>query len=185
MKWRCVCLAILALAACGRAQQPAPTPPANQLQATVPAPGTGPNARTLLPPVTPAIDPKSPKAAEVLVHAFARLLSDGKFDEAYLLLGPNAPPRGEFDKHFVGLRDLTVTQGPASDPEGAAGSIYLSVPLTVTGTVEGKRITQSGVAILRRVNDVPGSTKAQRRWHIERFDWTPAGYLPSTEPTAF
>jgi hypothetical protein len=24
--------------------------------------------------------------------------------------------------------------------------------------------------ILRRVNDVPGSTEAQRRWHIERID---------------
>jgi hypothetical protein len=25
--------------------------------------------------------------------------------------------------------------------------------------------------VLRRVNDVPGSTEAQRRWHIERIDW--------------
>jgi hypothetical protein len=25
--------------------------------------------------------------------------------------------------------------------------------------------------ILRRVNDVPGSTEAQRRWHIERVEW--------------
>ena len=25
--------------------------------------------------------------------------------------------------------------------------------------------------ILRRVNDVPGSTEAQRRWHIERIEW--------------
>ena len=24
--------------------------------------------------------------------------------------------------------------------------------------------------ILRRVNDVPGSTEAQRHWHIERID---------------
>jgi hypothetical protein len=24
---------------------------------------------------------------------------------------------------------------------------------------------------LRRVNDVPGSTGEQRRWHIERIDW--------------
>jgi hypothetical protein len=24
--------------------------------------------------------------------------------------------------------------------------------------------------ILRRVNDVPGSTEAQRRWHIERVE---------------
>jgi hypothetical protein len=175
MKWRCVCFAIVALVACGRAEQPAATRAANQVQATVPAPGTGPNARTPLGPLTRAIDPRRSGAAEQLVHAFARLLNDGKFDEAYVLLGPNAPPRGEFDKHFAGLRDLTVTQGPTGGPEGAAGSICLSVPLTFAGTVEGKRITQSGVAVLRRVNDVPGSTEAQRRWHIERIDWTSAG----------
>jgi hypothetical protein len=25
--------------------------------------------------------------------------------------------------------------------------------------------------VLRRVNDVPGSTEVQRRWHIERVEW--------------
>ena len=25
--------------------------------------------------------------------------------------------------------------------------------------------------MLRRVNDVDGSTQAQRRWHIERIEW--------------
>jgi len=28
--------------------------------------------------------------------------------------------------------------------------------------------------ILRRVNDVPGSTERQRRWHIERIEWKAA-----------
>jgi hypothetical protein len=32
-------------------------------------------------------------------------------------------------------------------------------------------VSRSGKAILRRVNDVPGSTEAQRHWHIERIDW--------------
>jgi hypothetical protein len=27
-----------------------------------------------------------------------------------------------------------------------------------------------GEVVVRRVNDVPGSTEAQRRWHIERID---------------
>ena len=26
--------------------------------------------------------------------------------------------------------------------------------------------------VLRRVNDVPGSTETQRRWHIERVEWS-------------
>jgi hypothetical protein len=61
--------------------------------------------------------------------------------------------------------------GTAGDQESAAGSIYLSVPLTVSGDIDGKRVDQSATAIMRRVNDVSGSTEAQRRWHIERIDW--------------
>jgi hypothetical protein len=41
----------------------------------------------------------------------------------------------------------------------------------VTGDLDGKHTTRSATAIVRRVNDVPGSTEAQRRWHIERIDW--------------
>jgi hypothetical protein len=61
--------------------------------------------------------------------------------------------------------------GRAGGQEGAAGSIYVSVPLTVSGTADGKRVTRSADVVVRRVNDVPGSTEAQRRWHIERMDW--------------
>ena len=32
--------------------------------------------------------------------------------------------------------------------------------------------------ILRRVNDVPGSTEAQRRWHIEQIEWKKALEAP-------
>jgi hypothetical protein len=45
------------------------------------------------------------------------------------------------------------------------------VPLTVSGVLDGTRVSRQATAILRRVNDVPGSTEAQRHWHIERIDW--------------
>jgi hypothetical protein len=89
-----------------------------------------------------------------------------------MLLGSNGPPRPEFDRNFTRFSDLEVTQGRAGSQEGAAGSIYLSVPLTVSGTAEGKHVERSANAVVRRVNDVPGSTESQRRWHIERIDWT-------------
>jgi hypothetical protein len=56
--------------------------------------------------------------------------------------------------------------------EGAAGSIYITVPIVLYGTLDGKKLHRSGNVILRRVNDVPGSTEAQRRWHIERIEWS-------------
>jgi hypothetical protein len=171
MKLRRVLPATLALAACGRSEDHQAPPVSNQPRPTVPAPGTGPDARTPFAPVKPAIDPKSTEAAEQLVRGFVRLLNEEKFDGAYMLLGPNAQPRADFDRDFARLSYLKVTQGQAGDQEGAAGSIYLSVPLTITGMGGGRRVDRSAKAVLRRVNDVPGSTEAQRHWHIERIDW--------------
>lgn len=170
MKW--TLLVIPALAACARSEDRQAAPVSNQSPPAVPAPGTGPDARRPLAPVKPAVDLKSTDAAEQLVRGLVLLLNERKFDEAYMLLGPNAPPRAAFDHDFTRLSDLKVTQRPAGAQEGAAGSIYLSVPLAVSGTAEGKHVERSANAVLRRVNDVPGSTESQLRWHVERIDWT-------------
>jgi hypothetical protein len=119
----------------------------------------------------PTIDPKSNEAAKELVEGFVRLLNAGRFNDAYMLLGPNAPPRPQFDERFKGYSSLSVSSGAAGLQEGAAGSIYVSVPLKVSGRLHGQQVDKDGTAVLRRVNDVPGSTEAQRRWHIERIDW--------------
>jgi len=164
---------MLALAACSRAgerqaesNRAQAAPVVDEARPTVPEPGTGPNARTPLGPVSPTIDAKSTKAAEELVRTFVRLINGRKFDQAYMLLGPIAPPRKDFYRQLLGYTH--VTQSAAGNQEGAAGSIYLSVPLTFAGDGGRKR---EATVILRRVNDVPGSTEAQRHWHIERIDW--------------
>lgn len=124
-----------------------------------------------LPEARPTIDPTSSRAAEELVQGFVRLLNAGRFNDAYMLLGPNAPPRPQFDQRFKGYSNLSVSSGPAGLQDGAAGSIYVPVPIKLSGTVQGKAVEKRGTTILRRVNDVPGSTEAQRRWHIERIEW--------------
>jgi hypothetical protein len=123
------------------------------------------------PKVRDTIDPKSNAAAEELVRGFVRLINSGRLNDAYMLLGPNAPPRADFDRQFAGYSRLHAALGSSGSQEGAAGSIYVSVPLTISGEADGKRVDRSANAILRRVNDVPGSTEAQRHWHIERIDW--------------
>ena len=170
MKRQRIGLAVFALAACGRAEQRAATAPANQVQPAIPAPGTGPDARTPFAPIKTATDPKSTQAAEQLVRGLVRLINAGRFDEAYAVLGPGAVPRSEFNRQFFGYTH--VVQGAAGDQEGAAGSIYVSIPLSFSDRAGRRR---DATAVLRRVNDVPGSTEAQRRWQIERIDWAPLG----------
>src|SRR5947209_7110330 len=82
--------------------QPAPAP------APVPPPGTGPDARTPLARPADAVDPKSSEGAVNLVQGFADLLNRHKYDEAYMLLGPGAPPRGDFDRQWAQLKALHV-----------------------------------------------------------------------------
>src|SRR6476469_2521764 len=120
----------LCLLACGRSQ---PQKSSDYRLDVIPR-----STHTVQPPPPPAphplrraIDPKSNEAAEDLVAGFIRLLNGGRFDDAYMLLGPNAPPRSEFDSRFTSIRHLRVTAGDDGGQEGAAGSIYLSIPLTI------------------------------------------------------
>lgn len=136
--------------------------PTSARQNPVPAPA---------PRLKPAIDPKSSEAAQLLVGSFVKLLNEGRIGDAYMLLGPGAGPRAQFESGFRDYDNLKVKMGAASDQEGAAGSIYLSVPLGVSGHVNGEDVDRRASVIVRRVNDVPSSTEAQRRWHIERIDW--------------
>jgi hypothetical protein len=165
---------IAALAGCGPQRQPH-QPTANSSAPILPAPSAPPavanRAPRAKPQLAPTVDPKSSEAAVELVHGFVDLLNRGRFDEAYMLLGPTAPARPDFDRQFSRYSDLDVMVGSPGGQEGAAGSIYLSMPLTVSGVLDGKRTTRSATAVLRRVNDVPGSTEAQRHWHIERIEW--------------
>lgn len=68
---------------------------------------------------------------------------------------------------FAGVKRYTATVGAPGAVEGAAGSLYVIVPVAVTGEkADGAPIHIRGVVTLRRVNDVPGSTAEQRQWHI-------------------
>lgn len=118
----------------------------------------------------PTVDPKSTEAAVELMRGFARLINRGQFDQAYMLLGPKAPSRASFDHEFASVANISSKVGDPGPQDGAAGSIYLSVPLTLSETINGRKSVRSMTAMLRRTNDVPGSTEAERHWHIERID---------------
>ena len=62
---------------------------------------------------------------------------------------------------------VRATPLPPFTTEGGAGSIYADVNVRVDAALRnGERQHYVGSYTLRRVNDVDGSSAAQRRWHI-------------------
>ncbi|MDQ8756937.1 hypothetical protein RCO27_11935 [Sphingosinicella sp. LHD-64] len=192
------CLAsLLLLASCSRepAQAPAAAqnearqnvaleqpPEANQVAEALldpPAPGEPgglPDDRT---PVDegPFAETSAQGAANVLQSYFA-LIEQRRYGEARRLWSDDGRASGksetDFASGFERYREYHANIGGPGEIEGAAGSLYVEVPVQVYGRLrDGAPFNASGTAMLRRVNDVPGSTAEQRRWHISQISVEP------------
>jgi hypothetical protein len=132
-------------------------------------PGGLPDDRTPIP--EGSIDAKSAQgAAQVLQHYFA-LLESGRTTEADKLWSDSGS-HADFAKRLAQYREVHANIGAPGETEGAAGSIYVDVPVQIYGRLQdGKEFNTRGPMTLRRVNDVPGSTEEQRKWHIFRADF--------------
>ncbi len=132
--------------------------------------------RLVPPTLTPEAERSETGARSVLL-TWTRAIELEEFDQAWDLLPDSAQAkwgRTEFAALFKGLQDITVA-APDGTIEGAAGSSYYTAPLTITANDEDRRpVRYEGEVVLRRVNDVPGASEVQLRWHIEQLslDWT-------------
>lgn len=169
----------VALAAC---QPPTDSdPPVPENSPAAPAPSSGPSAATA-PPPQPSATATSPdrfepplltpeaergeKGARNVLLSWAAAMEAGDFASARALFRNQPDPTD-----YSGYREITVGFGDG-DIEGGAGSLYYAVPVWLTATTAtGAPARREGTITLRRVNDVPGSTAAQRRWGIERIEW--------------
>jgi hypothetical protein len=160
----------LALASCGSEPGEPADPPATAPASEAPADDP---ARAEL---TPEAERGETGAREVLLD-FARAIELERFGQAYAMLDETDRQRWnrtQFAGFFADLKEITLAV-PGGTMEGAAGSSYYTAPATITATDSGGRpVRYEGEIVLRRVNDVPGATPEQLRWHIERveFDWT-------------
>jgi hypothetical protein len=158
------------------------TAPPNE-QAPVGTPGTPgglPDDRTPLEEPSGPIGYKSAEAAGQVAQRYGGLLEQGKFAEARQLWGNGGQSSGLSEQQFAAAYAKYATihseVGRPTDMEGAAGSSYITVPFRLYGTLKsGAPFNLVGPLTLRRVNDVPGSTDAQRHWHIEKSDLKPRG----------
>jgi len=177
-------LGALLLCACNQAadnmMEPRSTQPVNRT-ASAPEPSTNlqadvtlPDDRTPLEEPKGPIDPKSAEAAGQVVQHYAALIEQGRWNEARAYWR-DAASAETFRGQLAGYSQVHMEIGKPGESEGAAGSIYITDPAVFYGkTRAGAEFRRAAEVILRRVNDVPGSTEAQRRWHIERIDWKAA-----------
>ena len=134
-----------------------------------------PDDRTPLAEPKGAIDPGSTAAAGQVVQHYGALIEQRRFGEAQALWG-DAAAGSDFALQLKRYPETHLEIGKPGDMEGAAGSIYVTVPVVFYGKDQNNAdFRRAADVILRRVNDVPGSTEAQRRWHIARIDWKNAG----------
>jgi len=181
-----VCAGVLALGACnqpsasnGAANNNAPskvqtTTAAAETESTT-ANVTLPDDRTPLEEPKGPIDPTSAEAAGQVVQHYGALIEQGRWTESWNLWSDAAAAK-EFDRSWRDDAEVHMEIGKPVDMEGAAGSSYVTVPVIFYGkNKDGGSFRRGANVILRRVNDVPGSTEAQRRWHIERVELKTAG----------
>lgn len=171
-------LFVILLGSCGPRREPQ-QPIRNSAAPVLPAPSGAPEVKdgtplakmpqevNRAPLVEPRrqIDPKSVEAAGEVVQHYGALIEKKRFAEAAGLWG-DAGAAAAFAKE-LDHKEVHLKVGTLGETEGAAGSIYTSVPVVFYG----ESFRRPASVILRRVNDVPGSTEAQRRWHIERIEW--------------
>ncbi len=150
-------LALLALSAALAGCSGEEAPPA--AKPVVKASEVPPSPRTVPPPSA------SRNPAEVLL-AWAGAMSLKQWDAAYLYWEAKGAGTGmnidQFKTHWGRLTNPEFEIRPGMS-EGAAGTLYYTAPVIL---IDGARRIE-GEVVLRRVNDVPGATAEDRRWHIE------------------
>jgi hypothetical protein len=141
-------------------------------------PDTSVTQRPIREPVAPAADSTS-RATDSSVAGAIEVLRDyyaaiGRRDyaRAYADWGDDGPPGhpslGAFSDGFARTDSVRLDVGTPGRVEGAAGSRYVDVPVTVHAFEGGARVTTyTGSYVLRRTV-VPGASEANRRWHLYR-----------------
>ena len=162
--------AFAALAGCHEAA-PQRSAPGQEQAFPIRSPNLGKRDAVSLNEPNGALDPHSVESAGELVQSYGALVEQGRWAEANAYWeDPQAAAK--FEAILVHYSEVHLEIGNPGEPEGAAGSIYVTIPVVLYGDgKDGQPFRSSANVILRRVNDVAGSTDAQRRWHIERIDF--------------
>lgn len=114
---------------------------------------------------------KTPAAARQVVERYYAAIDRRDYADAYALWSAGGQASGQsaaaFAAGFAQTASTRVRAGMPTNGEGAAGSLFIEVPVEVDATLaDGTRQRFAGHYTLRRVNDVAGATAEQLRWRI-------------------
>ena len=164
-----ICTLALLAAACQppETEVPAPEP------ATMAEPGAVAPEQTNPAPEAPVAD----VTPESVLQTWANALETGDWSTARAQWGENGSQSGlseaEFAATYHQYKTIHIDIADA-ETEGAAGSLYYQPEVTMTGEmVDGQPFRMVGPVTVKRVNDVPGATEEQLRWHIASSDLKP------------
>lgn len=118
---------------------------------------------------------KGEAGARHVLALWADALERGDWRTARAQWGDHGAMSGRSPEQYAAqynhYRQMKVEVG-RGEADAGAGSLFYTAPVTVSGiTGDGKPFAGTGAAYLRRVNDVPGASAEQLRWHIERLDF--------------
>ena len=197
MKVAASLFALLALAACNRPAQTTTT----TVETTTTAPAAAPAAPVTpvsyppvepLPPGRPGAlpDDRTPiseapftatsvQGAADVVQVYFALIGEKDYARAWKQWRDGTlsgfKTEAEFAASFGQYLEYRGLVGAPGESDGAAGSIYIDVPVQVYGRrADGRELHQLGKATLKRVNDVDGATAEQLLWRIVKLDLAPA-----------
>ena len=110
------------------------------------------------------------KAAEVIRHYY-NAINRKNYKDAYADWAGRGAASGQsfeqFKKGFANTASVKVNIGQPGSINGAVGSLYIEIPVTITATTVNRKTQRfTGSYTLKRINDVPGSTPEQRKWHL-------------------
>ncbi|MEH2258230.1 hypothetical protein [Nostoc sp.] len=160
---------LLAIAFIGCNDSVKSQPPANTLAVA--------NFIASTPTPSPASTTQSPASAEPgqqaiqVIRDYYSAIARQDYKQAYSAWeGNGAASKQSFDQFKQGFANTTsvaVEVGKPGRLDPGAGSIYIQIPVTITTvTSNGTPQRFRGSYVLRRVNNVPGSTPEQRKWHL-------------------
>jgi hypothetical protein len=122
-----------------------------------------------------ALSPIGREAAADLVQRFYAAVNAHDYASAWTLWGPDGNPDQTLQAFAAGYRDTRRTHveiGKVSDVEGGAGSLYVTVPVTVDAELaDGSRQRFVGSYDLRQINRGMGRSQG---WHIMAARLKPA-----------